>query len=102
MGASRSPYKKRLTLDDTWPIIEEAFVDPATHFNLRLRIMKATQPLSDKTVETNPNKAAMWLLQYEKAMNSILRLGDRASLPGLQYFNTSNFYKICEQLPYII
>ena len=89
-------------MDDAWPILEEAFGDPSTHFNLRLRIMKATQPLSDKTVETDPNKAAMWLLQYEKAMNSILRLGDRATSLGLRYFNTSTFYKICEQLPHTI
>ena len=56
-------FKAPLTsVDDAWSILEEAFGDPSTHFNLRLRIMKATQPLSDKTVETDPNKAAMWLL----------------------------------------
>ena len=46
-----------VSVDDAGPILEEAFGDPATHFNLRLRVMKAIQPLSDKTVETNPNKA---------------------------------------------
>ena len=61
-------FKAPLTSgDDAWSILEEAFGDPSTHFNLRLRIMKATLPLSDKTVETDPNKAAIWLLQYEKA-----------------------------------
>ena len=35
----------------------------STH--LQLGVMKATQPLSDKTIEPDPNKAATWFLQYE-------------------------------------
>ena len=45
-------------VDDAGPTIEEAYGDPTTHFNLRIRVIKATQPLSDKTIENNPNKAA--------------------------------------------
>ena len=33
--------------------------------HLQLRVMKATQPLSDEPIETDPNKAATWFLQYE-------------------------------------
>ena len=73
-------------VDDTWPILEEAFGHPPTRFNLRLRIMKATQPLSDKTVETDPNKAATWLLQYELYPQAG-RQGVIAGTSVLQYIN---------------
>ena len=73
-----------------------------THLNFRLGVMKATQPLSDKSIETDPNKAATWFLQYEKAIESILRLGDRTTSLGMQCFNASTIYKICERLPYTI
>ena len=35
----------------------------STH--IQLGVMKATQPLSDKTIEPDPNKAATCFLQYE-------------------------------------
>ena len=34
-----------------------------THLNFRLRTIKAIQPISDKAIETDPNKAATWLLE---------------------------------------
>ena len=34
-----------------------------TSLHTLLRDMKATQPLSQETIETNPNKAVTWLLQ---------------------------------------
>ena len=39
-----------------------------THLNFRLGVMKSTQPLTDKSIETDPNKAATWFLQYKKAI----------------------------------
>ena len=33
-------------------------------------------------------------------LRSILRLRNRTPWPGLQYFNTSTFHTICEQLPH--
>ena len=36
--------------------------------------MKAIQPIADNTIKTNPDKAVTWFLQYEEAIESILRL----------------------------
>ena len=64
--------------------------------------MKAAQPLSDKSMETDPNEAATWFLQYENAVKSILRLGDRTTSLGMESFNASTIYEICTRLPYTI
>ena len=64
--------------------------------------MKATQPLSDKSIENEPNKAATWFLNYEKSIESILRLGERTTLLGMQCFNASTIHKISKRLPYTI
>ena len=82
-------------LREAWSILEKTFGDPLTHLNYRLGVMKATQPLSDKSIETDPNKAAAWFLQYEKAIESILRMGVRSNTLGIQCFNASTIYKIC-------
>ena len=55
--------------------------------------MKATQPLSDKSIKADPSKAATWFLQFEKAIESILRLGDRTTSLGMQCFNAATIYK---------
>ena len=73
-----------------------------THLNFRLGVMKATQPLSDKSIENEPNKAATWFLNYEKSIESILRLGERTTLLGMQCFNASTIHKISKRLPYTI
>ena len=58
--------------------------------------------MTDKVIKTDPNKAGAWFLQYEKAVESILRLRDRSNTLGMQCFNTTTIYKICECLPYFI
>ena len=83
-------------------ILFAAFGDPTTHLNFRLGIMKATQPLSDKAIETDPNKAATWFLEFENAIESILRLGDRTTSLGMQCFNAATIYQICERLQYTL
>ena len=40
-------------------------IEDKTFVHTLLRDMKATQPLSHKTIETDPNKAATWFLQYK-------------------------------------
>ena len=64
--------------------------------------MKATQPLSDKSIENDPNKAATWFLHYEKAIESILRPGEKTTSLGMQCFNASTIHKICKRLSYNI
>ena len=81
-AASRIPQDGIASINGAWTILEKSFGDPLTHLNFRLGVMKATQPLSDKTIETDPNKAAAWLLQYKNANEAILRLEDR-SLPRI-------------------
>ena len=73
-----------------------------THLNFCLGVMKATQLISDKSIETDPNNAATWFLQYEKAIESILRLGDRTTLLGMPCFNASTIHKMCKRLSYTI
>ena len=73
-----------------------------THLNFRLGVMKSTQLISDKSIETDPNNAATWFLQYEKAIESILRLGDRTTSLGMPCFNASTIHKMCKRLPYTI
>ena len=53
-------------------------------------------------IETNPSRAAAWFLNYENAVESILRLGDRSATLGMECFNVTTIYKICESLPYSI
>ena len=64
--------------------------------------MKSTQPLTDKVVETNPSRAVALFLNYENAVKSILRLGDSSATLGMECFNATTIYKICEHLPYSI
>ena len=92
------------SVDSAWTILEKAFGNPFTHLNFRLAIMKATQPLTDKVIENDTSRAAAWFLKYEKAVESILilRLGDRSATLGMQCFNATTNYKICERLPYSI
>ena len=45
--------------------------------NTQLEVKMATRPLSDKTIETDPDKAATWLLQYDNAVEPILRMGEK-------------------------
>ena len=52
-------------------------MNPLTHLNFWLGIIKSTQPLTDKKIQSDPYKAAALFLPYERAVESILRLGDR-------------------------
>ena len=67
-----------------WTILKNAFGNPLTHLNFWLGIMKATKPQTYKVITTDPNRAAVWFLQYEKAMETILRLGDRSNTLRIQ------------------
>ena len=60
-----------VSVDNARTILEKVFGNPLTHLNFQLGVMKSTQPLSDKSIETDPNKAAIWFLQYEKAIYRI-------------------------------
>ena len=75
----RIPPDGIASVNDAWTILEKSLGDTLAHLNFHLGVMEATQPLSDKTIETDPNKAAAWLLQYEKAIEAILRSGDRSA-----------------------
>ena len=73
-----------------------------TSLHALLRDVKATQPLSHKTIETNPNKAVAWLLQYKDTLDSILEMGDTNASLGEQCFNKPVTYQICERLPHTL
>ena len=62
--------------------------------------MRAVQPLTDKVIETDPAKATTWFLQYDSAIEAILRLGKQNAKLGMQCFNVTNLYRICEKLPF--
>ena len=76
-------------VDVNWTIQETAFGDPSAHLNFRLNTMRAVQPLTDKVIEINPAKATTWFLQYESAIEAILRLGKRNAELGIQCFNVT-------------
>ena len=100
--ASRIPPDGVTSVDNARSILEKAFGNSFEHLYFHLRVMKAAQPLSDKSMETDPNEAATWFLQYENDVKSILRLGDRTTSLGMESFNASTFYEICKRVPYTI
>ena len=58
-------------------------MNPLTHLNFWLGIIKSTQPLTDKVIQSDPYKPAALFLPYEKAAKSILRLRDRSNTIGM-------------------
>ena len=101
-AASRIPPDGVASVDSAWSFLEKAFRDPLKQLNFRLGTIKANQPLSDKDIETDPNKAAIWFLEFENAIESILRLGDSTTSLRMQCFNAATIYQIYKRLPYTI
>ena len=83
--------------------MEKQFVNSnLAHINFHLNILKATQTLSDTTIEVDPDKAAKWFLDLENTIQSILRIGDRTTSLGIECFNDINLCRICKCLPYTL
>ena len=67
--------------------------------------MKAIQPISDKTIEIDPNRATTWFILYKKAIESILRLGEGTTSLGMQCSAeqcSAVTYQIMERLPHTL
>ena len=78
-------------VDDFWSVLEKQFGNSnLAHINFHLNILKATQTLSDTTIEVDPDKAAKWFLDLENTMQTILRIGDRTTSLGMECFNDIN------------
>ena len=70
-----------------------------TSKQLQLGAMEAIQPISDKTTKIDPNKAATWFIQYKKAIESILRLGEGTTSQCSLEQCSAFIYQIKERLP---
>ena len=51
-------------------------------FLIHINTIEATQTLSDRTIEIDPDKAIAWYLGFETTIHSTLRLGDRTTSLG--------------------
>ena len=58
--------------------------------------------MSDNTSRRHPREAALWLGKLETSILQFLKLGDRSDHSGMQCFNETIIYSICERLPYSI
>ena len=64
--------------------------------------MKAIPPISDKTIKTDPYKAATWFIQYEKAIEPILKLGEGTTSQCSLEQCSAVIYQIKERLPHTL
>ena len=63
-------------VDDFWSILEKQFGNSSLeHIKFHLDTLKATQTLSDITIENDPDEAVVWFLDFENTIQSILRIG---------------------------
>ena len=90
-------------VNDLWSILERQFGNSNfAHINYHLNTLKATQTLSDATVEIDPDKAARWFLDFGNTIQSILRIGDRTTSLGMECFNGMTLSRVSKCLPYTL
>ena len=89
-------------IDAAWAALEEACGDPIRLIKYQIGKLISITKLSENTSRRHPQEAALWLGNLETSILQFLRLGDRSDFLGMQCFNKTINYNICERLPYSI
>ena len=95
-AAQKIPPDYEHTIDAAWAALKENCGKP-------IRKITYIAKLSDNTSRRHPHKAALWLGNLETSILQFLKLGDRSDFLGMQCFNETIIYNICEhsRTPYI-
>ena len=87
-------------IDAVWEALEDAFGDPWTLLNHKLRNVQSMEVLTDAINEADPSYTKNWFLDYGAAVEDILELGSRSTKLAMSCFSTNTLSLIMCKLPF--
>ena len=87
-------------IEDAWAALNDAFGDPQTVLNHKVKKLVAMPCLTEAQVQSDPAHTAFWYLDFGAAFEDIYELGTRCPKLGLTCFNPVTISTIINKLPF--
>ena len=84
-----------------WEVLQEAFGNPRTIVNHRLKLIKSMAKLTDALVQLDPGYTAIWYLDFGAVVEDILELGKRSETLAMTCYSSDTICFITKHLPFM-